>query len=106
MSRWVEQHAIALRDLAGLAEFLRRQNPRAALRFLKAAKATFNRLAGTPGMGSPFETDNPELVGLRCFPISGFENHLIFYRSLTGGIEVLRVLHGSRDLDRIFGGEL
>jgi toxin ParE1/3/4 len=31
------------------------------------------------------------------------ERYLIFYRTLPDGIEVIRVLHGMRDLDRIFG---
>jgi len=103
MSRFIEQHDAALRDLGQLAEHIRRDNPRAALRFLKAAKSTFKQLAQMPGTGGPFETDNPELAGLRCFPISGFKRHLIFYRPVARGIEVIRVLHGSQDLDRILG---
>jgi plasmid stabilization system protein ParE len=34
--------------------------------------------------------------------ITGFENYLIFYRPLAGGgIEIIRVLHGAQDVDRI-----
>jgi toxin ParE1/3/4 len=33
-----------------------------------------------------------------------FMNYLIFYRPIGGGIDVLRVLHGARDIDRIFRG--
>ncbi|MEX1025024.1 MAG: type II toxin-antitoxin system RelE/ParE family toxin [Planctomycetota bacterium] len=42
------------------------------------------------------------LAGLRSFPVKGFDKHLIFYRSTEHGIEVLRVLHGARDLGTIF----
>jgi plasmid stabilization system protein ParE len=29
---------------------------------------------------------------------SGFRNYVIFYRQIDGGIEVLTILHGARDL--------
>jgi toxin ParE1/3/4 len=29
--------------------------------------------------------------------MSGFRNHLIFYRPIDDGIEIVRVLHGARD---------
>ena len=30
--------------------------------------------------------------------VRGFEKHLIFYRPIKDGIEIIRVLHASRDL--------
>lgn len=38
-------------------------------------------------------------IGLRSFPEG---NYIIFYQETAAGIEIVRVLHGSRDLDRIF----
>ncbi|MBI4604738.1 MAG: type II toxin-antitoxin system RelE/ParE family toxin [Planctomycetes bacterium] len=35
----------------------------------------------------------------------GFEQHLVFYRPVEDGIEVVRVLHGARDLRAILGEE-
>jgi len=32
------------------------------------------------------------------WPIGGYEKHLIFYRPVEGGIEIIRVLHGVRDV--------
>lgn len=44
----------------------------------------------------------PELApGVRVFP---FGNYIIFYLVIDNGIEVLRVLHGSRDIEDLFGG--
>jgi plasmid stabilization system protein ParE len=37
--------------------------------------------------------------------VSGFENHLIFYRAIPGGIEVLHVYHGARDIEALFDGK-
>ncbi len=77
--------------------------PVSRLRFLDAAEATFGRLAVTPGIGEPVETRDPLVRGLRCSSISGFPNHLIFYyRSSDDEMVVVRVLHGARDLGRIF----
>ena len=33
--------------------------------------------------------------------IKGFEKHLIFYRPAADGIEVIRVIHGARDIDSV-----
>jgi len=72
-----------------------------ALRFYDAASATFEDLVGMPGLGELRPTTNPRLEGLRVWRIKGFENHLIFYRQVADGIEVVRVLHGARDIDPI-----
>jgi len=45
---------------------------------------------------------NPHAQNVRSFPLKGFPNHLVYYRAVEGGIEVLRVLHGARDIDAIF----
>jgi toxin ParE1/3/4 len=37
--------------------------------------------------------------GLRSFPVG---NYVVFYRIVPEGIELVRVLHGARDLRRLF----
>ena len=39
------------------------------------------------------------------FPVHGFENYLIFYLPGPGGIDLIRVLHGARDIDNLFAQE-
>jgi toxin ParE1/3/4 len=39
---------------------------------------------------------------MRVWPVKGFENHLIFFRPIDGGIEVIRVLHAARDIESVF----
>ena len=56
-------------------------------------------------MGSLWNAKNPALAGLRVWSIRKFENYLIFYRPVPDGIEVVRVLHGSRDIDTILEGD-
>ena len=41
---------------------------------------------------------HPNLDSLRVFQVSGFERMLVFYRPLPEGVEILRVVHGSRNL--------
>ena len=75
------------------------------MRFFDAADDAIKKLAEMPGMGRFRDFDNPEFRDVRSWPIKGFENYLIFYRSTPRGIEVIRVLHGARDIDAIFAGE-
>ena len=35
--------------------------------------------------------------------ITGFDNYLIFYRPVEGGVEIIRVLHAKRDNTALFG---
>lgn len=86
-------------DLFEIASYIATDKPDAAIRFLDAAESTFKILASMPEMGRPRRFSNPKLSGIRSFRVDGFENFLIFYRPLSDGIEVIRVLHGARDLD-------
>lgn len=95
--------ALALGDLEEQAEYIRQRNPRAALRFLEAAEGTFRLLASMPGIGERYETDNPLYQDLRCLPIHKFPAHIVYYKALADGIIVIRVLHGARDVDQVFG---
>ena len=51
-------------------------------------------LADNPGLG----VQRQEYLGLYKFPV---DDYLIFYRPSADGIDVIRVLHGSRDVENI-----
>jgi toxin ParE1/3/4 len=90
----------ARQDLVDIFRYYaRKAGLRVAERFFAEAGATFKRLAVTPGIGSHYEHEHPALAGLRFFPVSRFRKYLVFYRSVVGGIEVIRILHGARDID-------
>jgi len=103
MRRVVDIHLAAARDLEGCASHIRKDSPRSAIRFARAAKATCRTLLRFPEMGSLFESTTAELTGLRVFPVKGFRSFLLFYRPTSTGIELIRVLHGARDLLAILG---
>jgi toxin ParE1/3/4 len=67
--------------------------------FLRAAESTVSMLAAQPEAGYRFFVTRPELHGLRRFPVSdGFEKILLFYFPLADGVDLVRVIHGNRDL--------
>jgi toxin ParE1/3/4 len=74
-------------------------------RYLAAVQRTSGRLLASPGLGPSREYLNPRLEGLRMFPVRGFEKHLDFYRPTPDGIEIVRVLHAARDLERLLRRE-
>jgi len=89
------------RDLDEQAEYYLSRAPDTAVRWYEATAKTFEFLADNPGIGTIRETRKPGLRGIRTWPIPGFERHIIFYRSIDGGIDIVRVLHGARDIDRV-----
>jgi toxin ParE1/3/4 len=93
----------AWEDIQESAEYLADEaNAEIAERFLNAIDELTHRLAGLPQMGAPCHFRNPRLRGVRKLPVAGFEKWLVFYRASNDGIEVIRVLHGARDIASIF----
>jgi toxin ParE1/3/4 len=78
---------------------------RVANRFLSAAGETMETLAQFPLSGPTQKTKHTELAGMRRGRVKGFPNHLIFYFPLFDGIDVVRVVHAARDLERLFEEE-
>jgi len=106
MNRIIRRQA-ARQDLVDIVyHYIREGTPATARRFRDQAEATFQRLAGMPGMGARFQHEHPALAELRFFPVSRFKKFIVFYRSAAGAIEIVRVLHGARDIHRILEEEL
>jgi toxin ParE1/3/4 len=91
----------ALSDLDEIADAIRQNRPRSAVRFLDAVERTVQRLLGQPESASLFESDKVELEGLRVCLIRGFKKYLLFYRVRQNMIYVERVLHGARNIDEL-----
>ncbi|MGH9446451.1 MAG: type II toxin-antitoxin system RelE/ParE family toxin [Terriglobia bacterium] len=103
MKRRILVRPAADRDLDDQAEYLTaHQNLEMGLRFYSAAEETFQLLATQPEMGRTTEYRSAFLTGMRMLPVKQFPKHLVFYRLLEDGIEVIRVLHGARDIEALF----
>jgi len=86
-------------DLGDQAYYFATQaSPEVDHRFLLAAHETFSLLATQPGVGWHCRLKDPRVTSLRVFRVSGFERVLVLYRPLPDRVEILRVVHGSRDL--------
>jgi toxin ParE1/3/4 len=62
-------------------------------------------LAKSPGIGELYNVTNPRLEGLRCTQVRRFKKYLIFYRRISGGVDIIRVLHAARDIRDILEAE-
>ncbi len=97
----VNKRPQVIRDLIEVATYIAADNLDASDRFLMAAESTFQKLAKAPKMGKPCQFSNPRLAGIRQQAIKGFRRFLIFYRIADDKVEILRVIHGARDLESI-----
>ncbi|HEY5313233.1 MAG TPA: type II toxin-antitoxin system RelE/ParE family toxin [Pirellulales bacterium] len=82
-------------DLARIVDFIAQDNLSAALAWLDNVEALFRLLASQPEMGQRRKS--------RRFNDAQRHSHgmyVIYYRPITGGIEVLCVLHAARDQGR------
>ena len=76
-------------DLVEIAVYLGERNPAAADRLLEAIDAQCHQLSDFSEIGRAREELSPNL---RSFPVG---NYVIFYRPISDGIQVIRVLHGA-----------
>src|SRR4051812_45529477 len=94
----IKVSAAAEEDLREIWAYVAESNPEAANRLVKDITRRFAVLRDHPHMG---QEQDRLMVNLRSFLV---KNYFIFYQPFEGGIEILRVLHGSRDIGSIFEG--
>jgi toxin ParE1/3/4 len=79
-------------DLDAITDYFAEHNPDAGIRLLDAITARCRVDAHNPRSG----LDRSDLApGVRTAVV---DRYVIFFRALANGIDVLRVLHGSRDI--------
>ena len=105
MKRRLYRHPNALADVEEAAVYIGLESSESAMRFIDAVEKTMRLLSGNPGLGIARTLTRRKLLGLRSFPVKGFEKYLVFYLPHEHGIEVLRVLHGARDLPTVLEDE-
>ena len=87
---------LAEQDLGDIWDYAAESGAERADRLIDLIEGSCRRLAEYPGMG---RARHELLVNLRSHRVGGY---VIFYQPAEGGIEVLRVLHGARDIPRVF----
>lgn len=99
MTPQIRLQSRAALDLRDHYTFLLKQEPKVSARFADAIELSLQRLLESPTLGFSAEFDHPRLQDVRWWQVRGFPNHVVYYRPTTDGIEVFRVLHGSRDAE-------
>ena len=95
MSEFVLTQA-AKGDLLKILEYLEGDNPNAVLKVVNALDAAMQLLANNPGVGHL----RPDLTPQEVRFWSVFR-YLVIYRPDTKPLEIIRVLHGKRDVRRL-----
>jgi toxin ParE1/3/4 len=93
------------RDLVEHFSCIARDKLEPAERFLRVAEASFELLAANPSLGQRWESPLPRLADIRSYCLPGaFRRYVVFYRPVENGVEILTILHGSRDLHGVLEG--
>ncbi len=83
-------------DLGDILEYIRSDSPNAARRVLARIREAMRRLAEFPRIGHVREDLADK--SLRFWPVYSY---LIVYRPESRPLQIIRVLHGARDVRRI-----
>ena len=106
MALWKEVNAVAnsgfvfspaaLSDLIEIAEFIAADNPIAAEKLVSDIEKACRTLSEMPTLGHPRRdlTQDPEVL-FYCVR----EYYLVIYRKKTSPLQIVRVLHGSRNVE-------
>jgi toxin ParE1/3/4 len=97
----IKRLPLALEALVDQALYIAEDSPTQAERLMEMVEATLRTLESSPGIGQVYESGNPRLEGLRSFRVNGFQNHLIFYKEVQGGIVFVHLLHAARDIPSV-----
>ena len=95
MPRRIEPSRAALADFDALYDYIAHENPRAAAPVLRSLDHSIQLLADQPKLGKVFHHRR-----LRLRLLTHGE-YLVFYRECPGVIEIVRVIHGRRNIPDI-----
>ena len=92
----VRYSKLASLDLYENSEFIARDKPEAAYRWVERIETACQTLAQNPEMGQRRTSKNHG-------PCRSYScgNYVIFFRGLDGGVEIIRIVRGARDLDNV-----
>jgi toxin ParE1/3/4 len=87
------------RDLVDHFSYIAADKLEPAEKFLEAAEHSFMFLAANPEIGARWDSSHPRLADIRMHSMAKpYRKYVVFYRVIEHGVEILTVLHSSRDL--------
>lgn len=93
---------IAAQDIEEIIDYLIQENTSAAQHFIKDLEDSFELLANNPKIGTQRDYRSQALSGMRMFPLKKFSSYLVFYLADKQTIDIVRVIHGHRDIEQLF----
>lgn len=93
---------VAVDDLEEIVNYIAQGNGVAAEAVRRDILDTADSLGVQPGLGIRPRFSAPRFAGIRYLPCEQYPNYLLFYRELGEEIEVLRIIHGARNLPALF----
>ncbi|KYC41996.1 plasmid stabilization protein [Scytonema hofmannii PCC 7110] len=94
---WYRISTQAMQDLENIWNYVAEYSPQAADNLFDKLREKFPKVAKFPQMGQQRFNLAPSL---RSFPVGSY---LIFYRPIDQGIEIVRILRGTQNIEQIFG---
>lgn len=86
-------------DIEAITTFLGNESPLLALDFIDAYSVTIESLVRRPGIGHVHvEARAKHELEVRCVGIEQFSKYLLFYRVQDEVIQIVRIVHGARDI--------
>ncbi len=101
MSREIRRTKQVQQDIIDIYTYIGLRNSDAAERVVDAIERSIDGLKDFPGIGSVWSASDPRLSGMRVVPVSPYRNYLVFFRPIENRVDIYRVVHGARKLDRI-----
>jgi toxin ParE1/3/4 len=95
-SRRIFRTSDAIADIDGIWDCIARDNPAVADRLIDELAERFGLLLKNPEIG-----EQQPLLADGSYRRSTCRSYVVYYRPLTEGIVIVRVLHGAQDHERL-----
>ena len=92
----IEYLPIASRDIIEILEYIKTDNPQAALQLLNELDSNISNLESFPYIGVVLKDFRLNRLGYRMLIV---DNYLVFYVVLDDVIEIRRIIYGKRKYD-------
>lgn len=102
MSYEIYKRPQAERDIEECFVFIAEENLDTGVNFLVAVEDALEQLTRFPFLGKKRDFADPRFREMRVWQVKDFEKYLIFYQVIDDRIEMIRLLHSSRDLIELF----
>jgi len=92
-------------DIDDIIDYLLSERPANAEDFVSDLQRTFDSLVDNPKIGVKRTYRAPALNQMRMFPLKQFSAYLVFYIADDDTLDIVRVIHGSKDIVNLFETE-